>query len=110
MNDVVLRMNKISKSFFAIKALEDVSLELYTDEILALVGENGAGKSTLMKILSGSYSAGSFEGSIEINNREVRFHSTRDAEHEGVEMIYQEISLHPDLSVAENIFLGNLPR
>lgn len=63
-----------------------------------------------MKIFSGSYPAGSFEGTIKIHEKPVEFHSTRDAERQGIEMIYQEISLHADLSVAENIVLGNLPR
>jgi len=110
MPETVLKMKNITKRFFAVTALEEVSMELLEREILAVVGENGAGKSTLMKILSGSHPAGSFEGTMEIHGNPVEFHSTRDAEREGIEMIYQEISLHTDLSVAENIFLGNLPR
>lgn len=110
MQETVLKMEDITKRFFAVTALEEVSMELLEKEILAVVGENGAGKSTLMKILSGSHPAGSFEGTMEIHDKPVEFHSTRDAEREGIEMIYQEISLHTELSVAENIFLGNLPR
>jgi len=110
MSTTVLKMENITKQFFAVTALEDVSLELYEGEILAMVGENGAGKSTLMKILSGSHPYGSYDGTIDIHEKPVEFHTTRDAEREGIEMIYQEISLHTDLSVAENIFLGNLPR
>ncbi|MBT3274334.1 MAG: sugar ABC transporter ATP-binding protein, partial [Spirochaetales bacterium] len=110
MQKTVLKMESITKRFVAVTALDNVSMELFEGEILAVVGENGAGKSTLMKILSGSYSAGSYEGTIEIHDSPVEFSTTRDAEHEGIEMIYQEISLHTDLSVAENIFLGNLPR
>jgi len=110
MNDVVLRMKNITKKFFAVTALRDVSLDLQPGEIHALVGENGAGKSTLMKILSGSYPSNSYEGSIEVDGERVHFMSTHDAERAGIEMIYQEISLNPDLSVAENIFLGKLPR
>jgi len=110
MQNSVLKMENITKRFVAVTALDDVSMELLEGEILAVVGENGAGKSTLMKILSGSYPASSFDGSIRIHDKPVAFHSTRDAEQEGIQMIYQEISLHVDLSVAENIFLGNLPR
>jgi ABC-type sugar transport system ATPase subunit len=110
MQETVLKMENITKRFVAVTALDDVSMDLLKGEILAVVGENGAGKSTLMKILSGSYSSGSYEGTIKIHDRPVTFNSTRDAEHEGIEMIYQEISLHADLSIAENIFLGNLPR
>ncbi len=110
MQETVLKVEDITKRFFAVTALEEVSMELLEREILAVVGENGAGKSTLMKILSGSHPAGSFEGTMEIHGKSVEFHSTRDAEREGIEMIYQEISLHTELSVAENIFLGNLPR
>lgn len=110
MAKTVLQMENITKKFYAVTALENVSLSLQEREILALVGENGAGKSTLMKILSGSYHSASFEGSIKINENPVSFTSTRDAEQQGIEMIYQEISLHTDLSVAENIFLGNLPK
>jgi ABC-type sugar transport system ATPase subunit len=108
--DIVLRMLGITKRFFSVTALERVSLDLYPGEIHALVGENGAGKSTLMKVLSGSYPSSSYEGSIEIAGRRVNFETTHDAEKAGIEMIYQEISLNADLSVGENIFLGNLPR
>lgn len=110
MNDVVLRMKNITKRFYSVTALDDVSIDLYRGEILALVGENGAGKSTLMKILSGSYPENSYEGEIEVDGEQVHFMSTHDAEDTGIEMIYQEISLNPELSVAENIFLGKLPR
>ncbi len=110
MSDTVLRMNHITKRFFSITALDDVSIDLYRGEILALVGENGAGKSTLMKIVSGSYPSTSYDGDIEIEGKSVSFLTTHDAEASGIEMIYQEISLNPELSVAENIFLGRLPR
>jgi ABC-type sugar transport system ATPase subunit len=110
MSDVVLRMKGITKRFYAVTALRGVDLDLRRGEVHALVGENGAGKSTLMKILSGSYPAGSYEGQVEIEGRPVAFASTYDAEQAGIEMIYQEISLNPELSVAENIFLGKLPR
>jgi len=110
MHNIVLRMENITKRFVAVTALDDVSMDIREGEILAVVGENGAGKSTLMKILSGSYPTATFDGSITIHDKPVEFHSTRDAEREGIQMIYQEISLHVDLSVAENIFLGNLPR
>jgi ABC-type sugar transport system ATPase subunit len=110
MDDLVLRMQGITKRFYAVTALKEVNLDLRRGEVHALVGENGAGKSTLMKILSGSYPFHSFEGEVQIEGRPARFTSTRDAEQAGIEMIYQEISLNPELSVAENIFLGKLPR
>ena len=110
MADVILSMRDITKRFFSVTALEDVSINLLGGEVHALVGENGAGKSTLMKILSGSYPSSEYEGVIEIRGEPVSFSSTHDAERAGIQMIYQEISLNPDLSVGENVFLGNLPR
>ena len=110
MADVVLRMRNITKRFFSVTALDQVSIDLQAGEVHALVGENGAGKSTLMKILSGSYPSSEYEGEIEINGKKVSFASTHDAERAGIQMIYQEISLNADLSVGENVFLGNLPR
>ncbi|MEI6875331.1 MAG: sugar ABC transporter ATP-binding protein [Spirochaetota bacterium] len=110
MEDTLLRMTGITKRFYSVTGLEGVDIDLRKGEVHALVGENGAGESTLMKILSGSYPSSSYEGSIEVDGRHVTFHSTHDAEKAGIEMIYQEISLNADMSVGENIFLGNLPR
>ena len=110
MKNKLLEMNNITKRFYATIALNNVSFDLNESEIHALVGENGAGKSTLMKILSGSYPGNSYEGQIKINGKEVAFKIISDAESNGIEMIYQEVSLHPELTIAENVLLGNLPR
>jgi len=103
-------MKNITKKFPGVTALNDVSIQLHRGEILAIVGENGAGKSTLMKILSGSYPADSYDGEILIDGSLKRFNNPQESETEGIAMIYQEISTHLDLSVAENIFLGRWPR
>ncbi len=104
----LLRMVNITKRFGGITALDNVHLTLHSNELLCLVGENGAGKSTLMKILSGSYPHGTYEGEIMLNGENITIKDTADAERFGIEMIYQEISMHLDLSVAENLFLGHL--
>jgi ABC-type sugar transport system ATPase subunit len=109
-NGKLLDMKNITKRFYSVTALDNVSIELYEGEILALVGENGAGKSTLMKILSGSYPHSSYDGEIYVNGEKQHFNYTYDAEKAGIEMIYQEISLMNDLSVAENILVGKLPQ
>lgn len=109
MEKILLQMSNISKCFGAVKALDNVSITLNRGEIHALCGENGAGKSTLMKILSGSFPCTSYSGEIYLNGKEAKFHNTKDAENAGIEMIYQEISLHLDLSVAENLLLGHMP-
>jgi ribose transport system ATP-binding protein len=103
-NKVELR--DISKSFGGIAALKNVTFKVMTGEIHALVGENGAGKSTLMKILSGAYLKDA--GQIFIDGTEVQIRNTRDSKKLGIGIIYQEFSLVPDLSVAENIFLNQL--
>jgi len=101
----ILEMSGISKTFPGVKALSDVSLAVYPGEIHALMGENGAGKSTLMKILSGAYQADS-GGEIRIDGKPVAITSPLAALHHGISTIYQELSLAPNLSVAENILLG----
>ena len=106
MAKMVLEMQHITKTFPGVKALDDVSLQAYEGEILSIVGENGAGKSTLMKILSGSYSCDSYAGNILVEGKTMQFHNTRQSEEAGIAMIYQELNMHLDLSVAENIFLG----
>ncbi|GGO63302.1 xylose ABC transporter ATP-binding protein [Microbacterium nanhaiense] len=106
MTETLLRTTSITKRFGAVTALSDVSLDVAEGEVHALCGENGAGKSTLMKVLSGVYPAGSFEGSIELDGREVRFRSLAESEDAGVVIIHQELALIPHLSIAENIFLG----
>jgi putative multiple sugar transport system ATP-binding protein len=90
-----------------VKALDNVNLKVREGEIHALVGENGAGKSTLMKVLSGVYPAGTYDGEIFFDGEVRRFHTISDSEHLGIIIIHQELALVPLLSIAENIFLGN---
>src|SRR3954451_5324515 len=105
----ILEMRGISKSFPGVKALRDVNLVVESGEIHAICGENGAGKSTLMKVLSGVYPHGSYEGEIFFEGAERRFASISDSEHLGIIIIHQELALVPLLSITENIFLGNEP-
>ncbi len=107
MSDTILRMQDITKTFPGVKALQDVNLNVTRGEIHAICGENGAGKSTLMKVLSGVYPHGSYEGEITFEGEECRFSGIRDSEHRGIVIIHQELALAPQLSIAENIFLGN---
>jgi putative multiple sugar transport system ATP-binding protein len=107
MDDHILEMRGITKTFPGVKALEDVNLAVRRGEIHAICGENGAGKSTLMKVLSGVYPTGSYEGEIVFDGQPVRFSGIRDSEHVGIVIIHQELALVPYLSIAENIFLGN---
>ena len=107
-NKVVLRMSGISKRFGPVQALSDVSFTVRAGTVHALCGENGAGKSTLMKILAGVHQPD--EGTIELNGMARRFESPGDAIAAGISMIYQELDLAQDLTVAENVFLGAEPR
>ena len=107
MTKTILEMRSITKTFPGVKALSDVNLDVREGEIHAICGENGAGKSTLMKVLSGVYPHGSYEGQIVYNGEEQHFRSIRDSEHKGIVIIHQELALVPLLSIAENIFLGN---
>ena len=107
MADNILEMRSITKTFPGVKALSDVSLEVERGEIHAICGENGAGKSTLMKVLSGVYPTGSYDGEIVYDGETVNFSGIRDSEHKGIVIIHQELALVPYLSIAENIFLGN---
>ncbi|MFJ6324120.1 MULTISPECIES: multiple monosaccharide ABC transporter ATP-binding protein [unclassified Rhizobium] len=107
MDDTILEMRNITKSFPGVNALENVNLKVRQGEIHALVGENGAGKSTLMKVLSGVYPAGTYEGDIYYDGAVRQFRTIRDSEDIGIIIIHQELALVPLLSIAENIFLGN---
>ncbi|GAA0664978.1 sugar ABC transporter ATP-binding protein [Kitasatospora atroaurantiaca] len=103
----VLEMRSISKSFPGVKALSDVNLSVAPGEVHAVCGENGAGKSTLMKVLSGVYPHGSYEGEILFEGEPCEFKDIRASEQRGIVIIHQELALVPYLSIAENIFLGN---
>ncbi|MET8541964.1 multiple monosaccharide ABC transporter ATP-binding protein [Kitasatospora sp. NPDC004799] len=103
----VLEMRSISKSFPGVKALSEVNLTVGAGEVHAICGENGAGKSTLMKVLSGVYPHGSYEGEILFEGEPCRFRDIRASEQRGIVIIHQELALVPYLSVAENVFLGN---
>jgi putative multiple sugar transport system ATP-binding protein len=103
----ILEMRGITKTFPGVKALQDVNLEVERGEIHAICGENGAGKSTLMKVLSGVYPHGSYDGEIVFDGEPCRFTGIRDSEARGIVIIHQELALAPNLSIAENIYLGN---
>lgn len=105
----LLHMQGITKDFPGVRALDDVSFEVRPGEIHALCGENGAGKSTLIKILGGVYPYGSYEGQLRINGNEQQFYTVRDAERAGIAIIHQELALIPEMTVAENIYLGKEP-
>ena len=107
MDNIILEMRGITKTFPGVKALDNVSFKVREGEIHALVGENGAGKSTLMKVLSGVYPAGTYDGDIYYDGEVRRFGRISDSEELGIIIIHQELALVPLLSIAENIFLGN---
>ena len=104
----LLRLTDIAKSFPGTQALNGVDFSLYAGEVHALIGENGAGKSTLIKVIAGLYQQDS--GSIEVEGNQVEFHSPADSLEHRIKVVYQELDLVPDLSIAENVFLGNLPK
>ncbi len=106
-DDTILKMSNIVKEFSGVRALAGVDIEVRRGEVHGICGENGAGKSTLMKVLSGVYPHGTFEGTIEFDGREVRYKTINDSEQDGIVIIHQELALSPYLSIAENIFLGN---
>ncbi len=103
----LLELHNISKSFFGVRVLEEVDLDLYGGEVHAVVGENGAGKSTLMKIVAGAYRAD--EGEMRVDGETVTFHSVREAQQRAIGIIFQEFTLLPERTVAQNIFLGREP-
>ena len=107
---IILEMRSITKEFPGVKALDRVSLVVKAGEIHSICGENGAGKSTLMKVLSGVYPYGTYEGDIVFQGHESRFRNIGSSEAAGIVIIHQELALIPQLSITENIFLGNEPR
>ncbi len=103
----ILEMKEITKTFPGVKALDTVSFDVARGEIHCLVGENGAGKSTLMKVLSGVYPYGDYQGDIVFLGNTQKFRHIADSERIGIAIIYQELALVPDMAVYENIFLGH---
>ena len=103
----LLELTDISKSFGGVQALRNVDFALNAGEIHGLAGENGAGKSTMMKIIAGVHTADS--GTMRVDGKEVHFRSTRDALAASIGMVHQELSVAPELTVAENVFFGNQP-
>lgn len=108
MEDVILQMKNISKTFPGVKALSDVDFTLRKGEIHALMGENGAGKSTLIKVLTGVYELE--QGSVTMAGKNIVNHSPEDAQNNGISTVYQEVNLCPNLTVGENLFIGREPR
>lgn len=107
MTGIILEMKGITKTFPGVKALENVNLKVKEGEIHSLCGENGAGKSTLMKVLSGVYPHGTYEGDIIFQGKTCEFKDIKQSEELGIVIIHQELALIPYLSIAENIYLGN---
>jgi ABC-type sugar transport system ATPase subunit len=108
-NPVILETRSITKDFPGVRALDNVTFQLIKGEVLGLVGENGAGKSTLMKIFSGAYPAHSYDGEIFMEGKRCNFSGPKDSQKAGIAIIYQELNLIPELTVAENIFLAREP-
>ncbi|MFO0674907.1 MAG: sugar ABC transporter ATP-binding protein [Polyangiaceae bacterium] len=104
--DIALTMRGIEKAFGGVRALRGADLEVRSGEIMGLLGENGAGKSTLLKILSGVHAHGSYSGEVRVFGKDVALRHTRDAAHEGIAIVHQELMLVPELSVAANLALG----
>ena len=100
-------MKNITKTFPGVKALDNVNLQVEEGEIHALVGENGAGKSTLMNVLSGIYPYGTYEGDIIYNGETCKFSKIKDSEEKGIVIIHQELALVPEMTIGENMYLGN---
>lgn len=106
-NNFILEMKNITKKFNNIKALDNVNIKVKKGEIHSICGENGAGKSTLMKVLSGVYPTGTFTGEIYFNEKLCKFNNIKESERKGIVIIHQELALMPNMTIAENIFLGN---
>ena len=104
---VLLEMKNITKTFPGVKALDNVNLKVEEGEIHALVGENGAGKSTLMNVLSGVYTYGTYEGDIIYDGEVCKFNKIKDSEEKGIVIIHQELALVPEMTIGENMYLGN---
>lgn len=104
---LILQMQGITKVFPGVRALDDVTLEVHRGDIHAICGENGAGKSTLMKVLSGVYPYGTYEGRIIYMGSEMAFRNIKESENAGIVIIHQELTMIPELSITENIFMGN---
>lgn len=104
MTQPILQLNSIDKAFPGVKALSNACLNVYPGRVMALMGENGAGKSTLMKVLTGIYERDA--GTIQYQGQPVQFRGTRDSQEAGISIIHQELNLIPELTIAENIFLG----
>ena len=107
MANILLEMRNITKTFPGVKALDNVNFKVEEGEIHALVGENGAGKSTLMNVLSGIYPYGTYEGDIVYNGKVCQFHNIKDSEKLGIVIIHQELALVPEMTIGENMYLGN---
>ena len=106
--ELICKLNGISKIFPGVRALDNVSFDIYSGEVHAIVGENGAGKSTLMNILSGVYPAD--EGTMEFEGKPVHFREPKEAQLAGIAMIHQELSLAPHMTAAENVYVGRMPK
>ncbi len=106
-NPLILEMRGITKEFPGVKALDDVTLTVARDSIHSICGENGAGKSTLMKVLSGVYPYGTYDGKILFDGKEAKFKNIKESEQAGIAIIHQELTMIPELSITENIFMGN---
>ncbi|SHJ94370.1 xylose ABC transporter ATP-binding protein [Tepidibacter formicigenes] len=109
MSEYILEMRGITKEFPGVKALDNVNFKVKKGEVHALCGENGAGKSTLMKVLSGVYPYGSYSGDIVLKDEVQKFYGIKDSEKKKIAIVYQELALVPQMTVAENIYLANEP-